>query len=387
MRCIIELLFTMPREQASFNSSRIQRAYRMNNIEDTKLISRLQLLDKERVHQHRVTNQDIRLITITLDYIQSSSGKSPEGVAPAELQKAVEFRDDMQPCFMYGERTFSRRFGKSRRPKSAAAVGEKIPDIKLRRGSAGSSSSHSTEGSGGSGKSSTTQRPHSSTSYRQWAWKNDRFHTYRDKSGNSSSDEESSDKQNNSPERKSRTRKPRAQTAPISSQSRWAQPVASGWSDPMGAKPRPKTSGAIRGETATSTGRGRSGGYDDRLSKSDDENESRSPSDGRKVMSARGRSKRQPLHSRKSKLTNMVNQVRVMTTAAKSLRNTAKNPQNTSWMTSYTPASSRRQYEAKIAINQNRNNKLDVKVKDFMSKFPITKQVTLTRRSSVTSTT
>ncbi|XP_048770853.1 uncharacterized protein LOC125676989 [Ostrea edulis] len=105
-------------ESPSFSSSRIQRAYRINNIEYTKLQGKLNLLEKEKIHSKRVINQDIRLISLTLDYINNCSGHSPEGLAP-DSEEEYE-RLDEGPCFMYGERIVSRKKRRFKRSQSAA---------------------------------------------------------------------------------------------------------------------------------------------------------------------------------------------------------------------------------------------------------------------------
>lgn len=99
----------------------MQRAYRINNIETTRLQGKLNLLEKEKLHAVRVTNQDIRLISLTLDYINSCSGHSPEGLAPnAEME---DEREDEGPCFMYGQRIISRKRRRIKRPQSAMYAG------------------------------------------------------------------------------------------------------------------------------------------------------------------------------------------------------------------------------------------------------------------------
>ena len=107
----------------SYNSSRVQRAYRINNIETLKLNNKIHLLEKERLHRQRITNQDIRLISLTLDYIQTSSGHSLEGLAPdGDSDSRSEYDDDKKdegPCFMYGERIVSRKKRRTIRPQSA----------------------------------------------------------------------------------------------------------------------------------------------------------------------------------------------------------------------------------------------------------------------------
>ncbi|XP_069138349.1 uncharacterized protein [Argopecten irradians] len=105
-------------EHPSYNSSRVQRAYRINNIETAKLHGRLNILDKERKRQIQVTNQDIRLISVTLDYINACSGQSPEGLGP-DSEEEYE-KPEGSPCFLYGERIVSRKRRRFQRPQSAA---------------------------------------------------------------------------------------------------------------------------------------------------------------------------------------------------------------------------------------------------------------------------
>ncbi|CAC5372448.1 unnamed protein product [Mytilus coruscus] len=108
-------------ENPTYNSSRMQRAYRINNIEHTRLQGKLNLLEKEKLHAVRVTNQDIRLISLTLDYINSCSGHSPEGLAPKE--EMVQEKEDEGPFFMYGQRIISRKRRRIKRPQSAMFSG------------------------------------------------------------------------------------------------------------------------------------------------------------------------------------------------------------------------------------------------------------------------
>ena len=57
------------REQPSYSSSRVQRASRLNALEHARLQQKLVLLEKERLHQAKLTNQDIRLTSAALDFI------------------------------------------------------------------------------------------------------------------------------------------------------------------------------------------------------------------------------------------------------------------------------------------------------------------------------
>lgn len=104
----------------SYNSSRVQRAYRINKLETMKLNHRIQLLEKERLHRQRLTNQDIRTVSLTLDYIQTCSGHSPEALAPGGGRvEDDDVRVDSGPCFLYGERIVSRKKRRTLRPQSA----------------------------------------------------------------------------------------------------------------------------------------------------------------------------------------------------------------------------------------------------------------------------
>ena len=105
-------------EHVTYNSSRVQRAFRINNIEELKLKGKIHLLDKERIHRQRITNQDIRLISVTLDYIQANSGHSSEALAPDTDEEEIEKKSD-GPCFLYGERIISRKKRRNLRPQSA----------------------------------------------------------------------------------------------------------------------------------------------------------------------------------------------------------------------------------------------------------------------------
>ncbi|XP_052811383.1 uncharacterized protein LOC128239014 [Mya arenaria] len=108
-------------QNISYNSSRVQRAYRINSIEGLRLQNRIQLLEKEKLHTQRLNNQDIRLISLTLDYIQTHSGHSAEGLPPdgaKVVEKVVPEYDD-GPTFLYGERIVSRKKRRTLRPQSA----------------------------------------------------------------------------------------------------------------------------------------------------------------------------------------------------------------------------------------------------------------------------
>lgn len=57
------------RETPSYSSSRVQRASRLNALEHARLQQRLLLLEKAKLHQVKLTNQDIRLTSTALEYI------------------------------------------------------------------------------------------------------------------------------------------------------------------------------------------------------------------------------------------------------------------------------------------------------------------------------
>ena len=61
---------TMPRETPNCNSLRVQRAGKMNGLEACRLDATLQLLTKENRREKRLHNQDIRIINLTLEFIQ-----------------------------------------------------------------------------------------------------------------------------------------------------------------------------------------------------------------------------------------------------------------------------------------------------------------------------
>ncbi|KAK3766864.1 hypothetical protein RRG08_052007 [Elysia crispata] len=132
------------RETPSYSSSRIQRATRINSIEAARLEQTLQYLEKAKLHQCRLSNQDIRLISLSLDYIQMSSGHSKEAWRPPETSrpllslvvsededgsgrietnvKTVDAEGDQtdpSPFFLYGERIWERKRRRIQRPMSA----------------------------------------------------------------------------------------------------------------------------------------------------------------------------------------------------------------------------------------------------------------------------
>ncbi|XP_005098224.1 uncharacterized protein LOC101855188 [Aplysia californica] len=112
----------MPSQEApSYSSARVQRATRINNIEAARLQQRLQYIEKAKLHQCRLANQDMRLISLSIDYIQASSGHSPEAWRPETQKGSEEIVDeaDQGPLFMYGERIVSRKKRRMPRPMSA----------------------------------------------------------------------------------------------------------------------------------------------------------------------------------------------------------------------------------------------------------------------------
>ena len=101
----------------TINSTRVMRAYRLNEVENVLLNNRLYSMGKEKTRAVRLNNQDIRLIKLTIDYIQSSSGQSREGRPPQYIPPPVE--RDTSGYFLYGDRIRSKKYGKQRRTQSA----------------------------------------------------------------------------------------------------------------------------------------------------------------------------------------------------------------------------------------------------------------------------
>ncbi len=119
----------------TLNSIRMQRAYRMNGLEETRMHTNLCLLEKERKHSMRVNNQDIRMITLTLDFIQSSTGHSPEARMPNYDSDTDPYSDD-EPFFMYGEKV---------KKKTSYSVRKRIP-LSYRKCNGSNSRASSTSG-------------------------------------------------------------------------------------------------------------------------------------------------------------------------------------------------------------------------------------------------
>ncbi|XP_013383097.1 uncharacterized protein LOC106153643 [Lingula anatina] len=105
-------------EKPSILSTRLQRAYKINNIEYTKALGKMQLIEKAQVHSFRVTNNDIRLVNLALEHIQACSGHSPEGLPPDFVDDGQ--KEEAMSCFLYGERIGSRRFARKQRKAISA---------------------------------------------------------------------------------------------------------------------------------------------------------------------------------------------------------------------------------------------------------------------------
>lgn len=127
----------MPREPPNCNSLRVQRASRLNHIEEGRLENHVHLMTKEFRRSSRLANQDMRIINLTLEFIQNSSGHSVEGRPPSHREKAKNRK--LAPCFMYGERVISRKY---RRTQSA---------VPARRASTATTVSTVSEGDDGEG--------------------------------------------------------------------------------------------------------------------------------------------------------------------------------------------------------------------------------------------
>ncbi|ELU18751.1 hypothetical protein CAPTEDRAFT_218479 [Capitella teleta] len=100
-------------ESPNCNSQRIQRVKRINTIEQGRLQHKITLLEKERIRAIRLHNQDVRMINLTMEFISSNTGHSPEGWSP-DYCPTEEQRRALASCFLYGDRLNSRRFGKNR---------------------------------------------------------------------------------------------------------------------------------------------------------------------------------------------------------------------------------------------------------------------------------
>lgn len=81
------------------------------------------------IFQSRVVKQNIRLVNLTLDYIQTCSGESPHGLPPDWQEPEVE-KQEPEPCFMYGQRVISRRSYRQRRSGTQSAP---LPKRRLSR--------------------------------------------------------------------------------------------------------------------------------------------------------------------------------------------------------------------------------------------------------------
>lgn len=89
----------------AFDTVRIRSAQVSNSIEQTRLEHSLVKLEKETNRHIRLINKDIRSVLSGWDCTRSTSGYSNR-TRPSEKEKQLA-----QPCFMYGERLDSRRFG------------------------------------------------------------------------------------------------------------------------------------------------------------------------------------------------------------------------------------------------------------------------------------
>ncbi|KAH9525087.1 hypothetical protein Btru_000299 [Bulinus truncatus] len=110
-------------KQHSYSSSRVQRASKINTIETAKLEKQLSYFEQAMIHQCRLTNRAIRLMSIFVDYIKSSSGHSPEAWHPDKLTESPsELHSQQQtPFFLYGERIWTRKKRKLYKPLSSTS--------------------------------------------------------------------------------------------------------------------------------------------------------------------------------------------------------------------------------------------------------------------------
>ncbi|CAL1546918.1 unnamed protein product [Lymnaea stagnalis] len=111
---------SMPtKESPSYSSARVQRASRINGIETARLQKTLGCFEQAMVHQCRLTNQQIRLLSVSMDYIQASSGHSPMAWCPERKPANTSEKADQPPFFLYGERIWTRKQRRLYKPFSA----------------------------------------------------------------------------------------------------------------------------------------------------------------------------------------------------------------------------------------------------------------------------
>ncbi|XP_059154065.1 uncharacterized protein LOC131939642 [Physella acuta] len=104
-------------ETLGYSSMNVHRASRINEIEGARLEKKISCFEQARLHQVRLTNQAIRLLTVSLDYIQASSGHSPE----ARTSHSPGTGDTL-PFVLYGERIWNRKRRRITRPTSAVVT-------------------------------------------------------------------------------------------------------------------------------------------------------------------------------------------------------------------------------------------------------------------------
>lgn len=102
----------MLRNTLTGNKSKLIRAQRQNKLESIRLEQTLIQIDKEKVKTIQTVNRNIRMLSVTLEYIRISTGCSPHGLCP-DISILDSDKED-EPVFVYGERKLSRRFGKNR---------------------------------------------------------------------------------------------------------------------------------------------------------------------------------------------------------------------------------------------------------------------------------
>ena len=297
-------------ENPNLNSVRMQRAQRINNIEDTRLATRLYLMNKEKKHLLRIASQDMRMVNLTLGYIQSSSGYSPEALPPDYVEKQVEKEEE--PCFMYGERL--RRWKKSRRAQSAPIMSRRQEDNEEEKA-----------------PNPSTAKSLSASQQKGWGSAYFPMEMIREYTGAGE---------------KSKTVKVQARIRPKTSAPREA--FVSKETEP---RTFPNTAG-----------------MDEKQINAMKEDLEKSLELSRQELAAMKLERKQVAHGRKAAITQAVNQVRVMTTSARRSRNVTP-------MQALVKAPTRtiRQKEAwqeKMSLNTNRNERLDAKLRIFMSNNP-----------------
>lgn len=296
----------MPSENPNLNSQRMQRAQRINNIEESRLLTQIHFIDKERKHRMRVTAQDMRMVQLTLEYIHASSGYSQEALPPDFVEPKTE--QEREPCFMYGQRL--KKWKKGRRAQSAPSSSQH----RKRQEEAEKNASSNSLANG--------QRKGWGSAYFPMG----------------SIREVSSDLE--------------SQTKPESKEQKDSIKVQTRF--------RPKTSLEKRSFLGFEV-------------KADNQNSAKEDTDkslehSRKELAVVKLDDSSRAHSRKADIIQAANKVRVMATSARHMRNAT--PMQALMLAPPKTVQQRVAWESKISENTNRKQRLDAKLRMFMSNYP-----------------